>query len=215
MLVIYRKLCPSPSKRQKMSEGQPVIAHTSPAEKAELSSPVRRSQTPNVDKPVDSPAANTRQKLNSSKLIHSGSRSFSPRNRTAGSNSPVIKQQGTSSGQKAVRRSPRKLVKSPGQSHNSTVQGTGLRRSQSLKVKSMSKSSSMGTLAKAEASNAAKGKLSDQNSGSMVNLNSKVKTSEEIELERIAALKKEMAKSRKLAQVIYYIYGLKKDHVTT
>ncbi|XP_059167831.1 targeting protein for Xklp2-like isoform X2 [Physella acuta] len=202
--VSSAKLCPSPSKRQKMSEEQPETTHTSTVDKAELSSPVRRSHTPNVDKPIDSPAANTRQKtLNSSKLIHSGSRNGSPRKRMAGSNSPVIRQQGTSSGQKAVRRSPRKLVKSPGQSHNSTAQGFALRRSQSLKVKSMSKSNSMGTLAKAEASNAAKGKLSDQNSGSMLNLNSKVKTSEEIELERIAALKKEMAKTRKLAQESY------------
>ncbi|KAH9503508.1 Protein tpx2 [Bulinus truncatus] len=176
-----KKTGPSPRKRQKLSKDSPSNMPKQLSSSNILLNGVSKEET------VDSPASNTRLKTQKVQNEQgSGSRGVSPMKRSQ------CKKEPGSEPATILSLSPKKPQKSPKAS-----KPCPLTRSQSLKVKSLTKSCStdnLKVLANRHCS------PSRQN---LANESNKVKTSEEIELEKIAALQQEAARIRKLAQESY------------
>ncbi|CAL1546064.1 unnamed protein product [Lymnaea stagnalis] len=201
-------VCPSPQKRKKLSDYDQSAADPSQHDDSPPDEPqsdaVTKSPRAHQDL-LDSPAANTRLKSANTQsqisLPISDYVSASPNKRRQRSSS-VTDKKVSGSAQKGIRRSPRKHVRSPMKA-SSGQRLNGLRRSQSLRDKGLRTAALNATknmVAKPQNSsmNSSKSNLSEHSS-SLVNLN-KIKTSEELELEKIALLQKEADKARKIAQ---------------
>ncbi|KAK0051443.1 targeting protein for Xklp2 isoform X3 [Biomphalaria pfeifferi] len=188
---IAENLGPSPKKRLKLSNDIPMdtekhlgssLTHLKAFPKDNLV-----STNDDQEQNLDSPAANTRLKSHQTLQapLESGS---------VGSSSLIKTQlkESVNESNNAKSLSPKKQGRSP-----KATKACPLTRSQSLRVKSLSKWSSTGNMKTAGLKPGSPSRLN-----SVQDLN-KVKTSEEIELEKIALMQKETAKIRKLAQESY------------
>lgn len=224
VFLICRNICPSPSKRQKISaEVQNIIDSSSPAANARLqtSSPSHHLE---IKAPCDDgPAANTRQRTPRSEVqsesqnISLQTKPKSPKKVLRAVKSVTSLQRksprvvpGSASKTASPRKVPKNQVNTGGsvtRAKETSEMSTTLKRSQSLRSRMLPTSASKATL-KANRTelecqtldSSSRGKQSEQDSKGSINT-SRCKTTEELELDKIAAMKKELARTRKLAQV--------------